>query len=116
MPLNPPPIEIISRQIISEEKIFNNHTCPFPLDTSFTDIFKRVKLIIIKTLTVESSKVKLHAKLEDDLGADSLDEVELIMEYEKEFSIKVPDEDLCKLSTVNNAVLYIQKKLRQKNK
>jgi acyl carrier protein len=52
--------------------------------------------------------------MENDLGADSLDEVEIIMEYEKEFKITVPDKDLCTLTTINDAVLYIQEKLIDK--
>ena len=114
IPLHPP-IEIMSRQIVSEETIFNsNAACAFPFDTSFNDIFRKVKAIIMKVITVDPAKVTLRAKLEHDLGADSLDEVEIIMGYEKEFNIEVPDKDLCTLPTVNDAVVYIQKKLRTK--
>ena len=83
-------------------------------DTSFSKIFGKVKTIVHKILKVDSSAIKLTSSMENDLGADSLDEVEIIMEYEKEFNITVPDKDLCTLTTINDAVLYIQEKLINK--
>ena len=71
-------------------------------------IFERVKKIIIDQLSVEESLVTLEASFIDDLGADSLDTVELIMEFEKEFGISIPDDQAEKITTVGDAVAYIE--------
>ena len=115
---NHPPIEIVCNQAIAKKEFSNliRISFQFPTDTSFNKIFSRVKSIIISKLKVDPSNVKLNAALENDLGADSLDEVELIMEYEKEFNIAVPDEDLCKLTTVKDTVLYIQHSVINKSR
>ena len=70
----------------------------------------KVKEIVVDKLGVESSKVTLEAKFIDDLGADSLDTVELIMQFEEEFEIEIPDEDAEKITSVGQAVDYINKK------
>lgn len=70
-------------------------------------IDERVKNIIIEQLGVEESQVTETAKFVDDLGADSLDTVELVMALEEEFSIEIPDEDAEKIATVGDAVTYI---------
>ena len=67
----------------------------------------KVKEIVVDKLGVESSKVTLEAKFIDDLGADSLDTVELIMQFEEEFEIEIPDEDAEKIMSVGQAVDYI---------
>lgn len=72
-------------------------------------ISERVKLIIVDKLGVESSEVTLEASFTNDLGADSLDIVELIMEFEKEFNISIPDEAAEKITTVGDAVTYLEK-------
>ena len=72
------------------------------------DIETRVKDIIINELGVESEKVTPDASFVEDLGADSLDTVELVMAFEEEFGIEIPDEDAEKLQTVGDAVNYIQ--------
>lgn len=72
------------------------------------EIFKKVKAIIVDQLGVEESEVTLESHFIDDLGADSLDIVELIMALEEEFDIEVPDEDAEKLTTVEAAVEYIK--------
>lgn len=68
-----------------------------------------VKKIIIEQLGVEESQVTLTAKFVDDLGADSLDTVELVMALEEEFKIEIPDEDAEKIQSVGDAVSYIEK-------
>ena len=73
-----------------------------------SDIENRVKNIIVEKLTVDESEVTPQAEFSRDLGADSLDTVELIMEFEKEFDIQIPDEDAEKISTVGDAVKYIE--------
>jgi len=69
----------------------------------------KVKEIIVDKLGVESTKLTLEAKFIDDLGADSLDTVELIMQFEEEFEIEIPDEDAEKITSVGQAVDYINK-------
>jgi acyl carrier protein len=73
-----------------------------------SDIASRVKAIIVDKLGVEESEVTLEASFTDDLGADSLDTVELIMEFEKEFNIAIPDDKAETISTVGEAVKYIE--------
>lgn len=72
------------------------------------DIASRVKAIIVDKLTVDESEVSPSAEFSKDLGADSLDTVELIMEFEKEFGITIPDEDAEKITTVGDAITYIE--------
>jgi acyl carrier protein len=73
------------------------------------DIEAKVKDIIINELGVEAEKVTPEASFVEDLGADSLDTVELVMAFEEEFGIEIPDEDAEKLQTVGDAINYIQK-------
>ncbi|MDR1054713.1 MAG: acyl carrier protein [Prevotellaceae bacterium] len=73
------------------------------------EIASKVKAIIVDKLGVGEDEVTLTASFTNDLGADSLDLVELIMEFEKEFSISIPDEDAEKIGTVNDAIAYIEK-------
>jgi acyl carrier protein len=74
-----------------------------------SEIAERVKNIIVDKLSVEASEVTNEANFTNDLGADSLDTVELIMEFEKEFGITIPDDQAEKISTVGDAVSYIEK-------
>ncbi|MFC1475163.1 acyl carrier protein [Candidatus Zixiibacteriota bacterium] len=69
---------------------------------------ERVKNIIVEQLGVDAAQVTEHAKFVDDLGADSLDTVELVMALEEEFSIEIPDEDAEKIGSVGDAVKYIE--------
>jgi len=71
------------------------------------DIESKVKSIIVDKLGVDEAEVTIGANFTNDLGADSLDTVELIMEFEKEFDISIPDEDAEKIATVGDAVTYI---------
>ncbi len=72
-----------------------------------SDIAKRVKEIVAEQLGVEESQVVPEASFMDDLGADSLDTVELVMALEEEFDIEIPDEAAEKIQTVNDAIEYI---------
>ena len=72
---------------------------------------ERVRNIICDQLAVEAEKVTQNASFIDDLGADSLDIVELVMEFEKEFNIDIPDEDAEKLRTVGDAIGYLNTKM-----
>ncbi|GBF12219.1 acyl carrier protein [Tepidibacillus infernus] len=72
------------------------------------DIFDRVKKIIVDRLGVDEEEVKLESSFKDDLGADSLDIVELVMELEDEFEIEISDEDAEKISKVGEVVDYIK--------
>ena len=71
--------------------------------------FDKVKEVIIDKLGVEDESIKSEAHFVNDLGADSLDTVELIMEFEEEFGIEIPDDDAEKITTVGSAVEYIEK-------
>ena len=73
--------------------------------------YDKVKEIIVDKLGVEHSKIILEAKFIDDLGADSLDTVELIMQFEEEFGIEIPDEEAENLLSVGQAVDFISNKL-----
>jgi len=73
-----------------------------------SDIASRVKKIIVDKLGVEEAEVTNEASFTNDLGADSLDTVELIMEFEKEFNIAIPDDQAEKIQTVGEAVKYIE--------
>lgn len=74
-----------------------------------SDIASRVKAIIVDKLGVDEKEVVAEAGFTNDLGADSLDTVELIMEFEKEFNIAIPDDQAEKISTVGQAIEYIEK-------
>lgn len=73
-----------------------------------SDIASRVKAIIVDKLGVEENEVLPEASFTNDLGADSLDTVELIMEFEKEFDIQIPDDQAENISTVGQAIKYIE--------
>ena len=72
-----------------------------------SDVAAKVKAIIVDKLGVDESEVTNEASFTNDLGADSLDTVELIMEFEKEFSISIPDDQAEKIATVGDAINYI---------
>ena len=73
-----------------------------------TEIEQKVKEIIVDKLGVDEAKVTMDANFISDLNADSLDTVDLIMEFEKEFGIEIPDEDTGKISTVGESVKYVE--------
>ncbi len=71
-------------------------------------VFAKVKEIIVEQLGIDEEEISIESSFVDDLGADSLDIVELIMALEEEFSLEIPDEDAEKLVTVNDAVKYVK--------
>ncbi len=76
-----------------------------------SDYAAKVKEIIIEKLGVDAEKVTEDASFVEDLGADSLDTVELVMDFEEEFDLEIPDEEAEKLTTVGTAIKYLQEKL-----
>lgn len=76
-----------------------------------SDMIEKVKDIIVEELGVEREKLTDSASFMEDLGADSLDTVELVMAFEKEFDIDIPDEEAEKLRTVGDALKYLQEKM-----
>jgi acyl carrier protein len=80
----------------------------FKSNKEMSDIANKVKSIIVDKLGVDEKEVTPTASFTNDLGADSLDTVELIMEFEKEFNIAIPDEQAEKISTVGDAISYIE--------
>jgi acyl carrier protein len=74
------------------------------------DIAAKVKEIIVNKLGVDEAQVTPEASFTNDLGADSLDTVELVMEFEKAFNLQIPDEDAEKISTVGDAIKYLTTK------
>ncbi|MDD5013894.1 MAG: acyl carrier protein [Atribacterota bacterium] len=73
------------------------------------EIIDRVKKIIVDQLGIDESKIKDNSSFVDDLGADSLDIVELIMAFEEEFDVEIPDEDAEKMKTIEDAIKYLSK-------
>jgi len=74
------------------------------------DIDAKVKEIIVNKLGVDQGQITPQASFTNDLGADSLDTVELVMEFEKAFNIQIPDEDAEKIATVGDAINYVKSK------
>lgn len=72
------------------------------------NVEERVREIIVEQLSVEAEKVVLEASFINDLGADSLDTVELVMAFEEKFELEIPDEDAEKITTVQEAISYIE--------
>ncbi len=79
------------------------------------DTYQAVKNILTKKLGIVESEITQDANLVKDLGIDSLDYAEIVMEFEQTFDIKIPDQDAEKLSTVGESVKYIDSKLEEKN-
>jgi acyl carrier protein len=77
-----------------------------------SDIAGKVKAIIVDKLGVDESEVTTEASFTNDLGADSLDTVELIMEFEKEFDMAIPDDQAEKIGTVGDAIKYIEENIK----
>ncbi len=72
--------------------------------------FDKIKDIIVENLDVDADEIKLETNLKDDLGADSLDAVEIVMAVEEEFDIEIPDEEAQKIVTVKDIVDYVEAK------
>lgn len=77
-----------------------------------TEIFEKVKSIIIDEISIDESKITMEASLKDDLGADSLDAVEIIMVLEEEFNISIPDEEAQKMTHISDIVNYIEANIK----
>jgi len=90
--------------ILLQNKIFKSNT--------MSEISNRVKKIIVDKLGVDESEVTPEASFTNDLGADSLDTVELIMEFEKEFNISIPDEQAETITTVGQAITYLEEHVK----
>ena len=75
-------------------------------------VAEKVKAIIVEKLGVEESQVVNEASFSNDLGADSLDTVEMIMDFEKEFGISIPEEEAENISTVGDAIAFIEKNVK----
>lgn len=71
-------------------------------------VFEKVKTMLVDQLSVDEEKVTMEASITEDLGADSLDVVDLVMSLEEEFSLEIPDEDVEKIKTVGDIVKYIE--------
>ncbi|MCE2992214.1 MAG: acyl carrier protein [Candidatus Jidaibacter sp.] len=78
-----------------------------------SDIETRVTKLIAEHLDVDPAKVKKDARFTDDLGADSLDQVELVMAFEEEFSIEIPDNNAEKIVKVEDAIVFIEEQLKK---
>ena len=76
-----------------------------------SDVFERTKDIIVELLGVDSDKVSMESNFRDDLEADSLDLVELIMAFEEEFGAEISDDEAQKITTVGEAVVYIKERM-----
>lgn len=76
-----------------------------------SETFEKIKEIIVDLLEVDPEKVTMEARFREDLEADSLDLVELIMEFEEQFGAKIPDDDAQQIKTVGGAVAYVEKRL-----
>lgn len=85
----------------------------FPKIQKMSDIAQKVKAIIVEKLGVDESEVTPEASFTNDLGADSLDTVELVMEFEKEFNITIPDEQAENITTVGLAISYLEANVKQ---
>lgn len=76
-----------------------------------SDVEQKVKAAVAEQLGINADDIKTDASFMDDLGADSLDLVELVMSFENEFGITIPDEDSAQLTTVQSAINYVQSKM-----
>jgi acyl carrier protein len=97
-------------------KVFDPVARDFPLDketetmsSTTTSVLDRVKKVVVEQLSVEEAEVKPESSFTQDLGADSLDTVELVMAFEDEFDMEIPDEEAEKIQTVQDAVNFIEK-------
>ena len=79
-----------------------------------SDIAVRIKKVVAKNLETDESRITPDSKFVEDLGADSLDQVELIMAFEEEFSIEIPDEQAEKIQTIADAIKYVEAHSKEK--
>lgn len=79
------------------------------MSNATSTVLERVKKVVVDQLSVDAEQVTMESSFTQDLGADSLDTVELVMAFEDEFSLEIPDEEAEKIQTVQDAVSYIEK-------
>lgn len=82
------------------------------MSNATASVLDRVKKVIVEQLSVDEAEVTENANFTQDLGADSLDTVELVMAFEEEFGTEIPDEEAEKIQTVKDAVTYIEKRVK----
>ncbi len=99
----------IARRGVLEVRLSGGLKLSFNREINMSDIADRVNKIVVEHLGVDASKVKTEASFIDDLGADSLDTVELVMAFEEEFGIEIPDDAAETIQTVGDAVKFIEK-------
>lgn len=99
---------LVLRKIVQENKTISNNNCLTKKIKIMSEVQSKVVEIIVDKLGVKESEVVPAASFTNHLGADSLDTVELIMEFEKAFDIQIPDEDAEKITTVGEAITYIE--------
>ncbi len=101
--------KIKAKKLVITNRLYFFAACLTKKGETMSDIATRVKAIIVDKLGVDEKEVTSEASFTNDLGADSLDTVELIMEFEKEFNLAIPDDQAEKISTVGEAIAYIEK-------
>jgi acyl carrier protein len=82
------------------------------MSNATSTVLERVKKVVVDQLSVDANDVKPESRFTQDLGADSLDTVELVMAFEDEFGMEIPDEEAEKIQTVQDAVAYIEKNVK----
>ena len=98
---------MLAWQAVDEYTTYNLKKCTFSKGNKMSNIEERVKKITVEQLGVSEAEVKIDSSFVDDLGADSLDTVELVMALEEEFDTEIPDEEAEKITTVQAAVDYV---------
>ena len=107
-------VSIMNKHYFCTRKLkYKEHNSLNTNKETMSDIEAKVKAIIVDKLSVDESEVKNEASFANDLGADSLDTVELIMEFEKEFGITIPEDKSEKISTVGDAIAYIEENVNK---
>jgi acyl carrier protein len=100
--------------IVSGTGLCTNDLISDPQEKFMAAVDEKVKQIIVEQLQVDEAEVTPGASFQEDLGADSLDVVELVMQFEEAFDIQIPDEDAEKIKTVKDAIDYIEKNQKAK--
>jgi len=98
---------LLAWQAVDEYTTHNLKKCTFSKGNKMSNIEERVKKITVEQLGVSEAEVKIDSSFVDDLGADSLDTVELVMALEEEFDTEIPDEEAEKITTVQAAIDYV---------
>jgi len=99
----------LRRRGLAPEEHLRKNTAPIDIEGGRMSVEEKVKSIIVEQLGVDANEVTPEASFVDDLGADSLDTVELVMAFEEAFNIEIPDESAEKIQKVKDAIEYIEK-------